>query len=114
MSQEDQASLSVAQEPPVGAWWLVFAFVLVTAAAVFWAIPHEQDDLTARSQQAVAAAGFRSVDVEFEGRDATLRGTVARPADRDSLEDLVLRIEGVRTVEVADIVIEPEADGGDG
>ncbi|GAB4050043.1 OmpA family protein [Catellatospora paridis] len=59
-----------------------------------------QDDLTTRSEQALQAAGLSSVQVDFIGRDGTLKAASTAEADR-ALE-IVRGLEGVR-VAVADV-----------
>ncbi|RKE07726.1 outer membrane protein OmpA-like peptidoglycan-associated protein [Catellatospora citrea] len=59
-----------------------------------------QDDLTARSEQALQAAGLSAVQVDFIGRDGTLKAASTAEADR-ALE-IVRGLEGVR-VAVADV-----------
>ncbi|WP_144125060.1 OmpA family protein [Catellatospora sichuanensis] len=59
-----------------------------------------QDDLTTRSEQALQAAGLSSVQVDFVGRDGTLKAGSTAEADR-ALE-IVRGLEGVRAA-VADV-----------
>src|SRR5688572_8896956 len=56
-----------------------------------------QDDLTARSEQALSAAGLSAVEVGFIGRDGTLKAGSAADADRALA--IVRGLEGVRVVE---------------
>ncbi|MFD0594241.1 OmpA family protein [Catellatospora coxensis] len=59
-----------------------------------------QDDLTTRSEQALAAAGLSAVEVDFIGRDGTLKAASA--AEADQALAIVRRLEGVR-VAVAEV-----------
>lgn len=53
-----------------------------------------QDDLTSRSKQALAAAGLSAVEVDFIGRDGTLKAASA--AEADQALAIVRELEGVR------------------
>src|SRR5689334_4602528 len=53
-----------------------------------------EDDLTARSLDALKAAGLTGVSVSFSGRDATLTGS----ADAAKATDVVKQVDGVRVV----------------
>lgn len=53
-----------------------------------------QDDLTTRSEQALAAAGLSAVEVDFIGRDGTLKAGSA--AEADQALAIVRKLEGVR------------------
>jgi outer membrane protein OmpA-like peptidoglycan-associated protein len=59
-----------------------------------------QDDLTTRSEQALAAAGLSAVEVDFIGRDGTLKAASATEADQALA--IVRKLEGVR-VAVAEV-----------
>ncbi len=87
---------------PAAVWWLTVAWLAVTAAAVVWAIPHEERNLTLRAQAAFAGHG---VDVEFAGRDARLSGVVATQADLDRAVATVRQVRGVRNVEAAAVTV---------
>lgn len=55
-----------------------------------------EQDLTDESTQALREAGVQGVSVRFDGRDATLAGTVTSAADRDSALKAVRQVTGVR------------------
>lgn len=115
MSDEEPVGAVPVGEPvPVLVWWLTFVFAVVGVAAVFWAIPHEEDDLRARSEQAIDAAGFTSVQVEFAGRDASLSGSVETRDGVAAVERVVAGLEGVRAVDAMDVAVAAEAGGSDG
>ncbi len=84
---------------PAPVWWLAMVLAVLVAGAVLWGVPHVRDDLTARSEQALAAAGYGDVRVDFDGRDAQVRGEVAADADAMAVEELVAGIRGVRRVD---------------
>lgn len=66
-----------------------------------------QDDLTARSNAALAAAGISGATVSFAGRDATVAGV------RADQEDAVRQaVEGVRGVRVSEILVDGPGTSG--
>ncbi|MEC3982279.1 OmpA family protein [Amycolatopsis sp. H20-H5] len=70
-----------------------------------------EQDLTSRSQAALAAAGLSSGQVTFDGRDATLRGFPANQAQR-ALQ-IVQDVQGVRVAETSgDIAAAAPTTGG--
>ena len=74
------------------------AFVIVaTAVATLTRFGDIETDLETRSQAALREQGI-VVDVEFRGRDATLRGSVPTEADRAEAIEIVAGLRGVRTV----------------
>jgi len=83
---------------PRAVWWLMLAWVIVAIIAVIWGIPNEEDDLTNRASDALAGTGL---EVEFDGRDATITGTADQPTI-DAAEETVYGLRGVRTVDVGD------------
>ncbi len=102
---------------PRSVWVLVLLLGVVGAGAGVWGLSHEQDDLTARAQLALAQAGYDDVVVVFDGRDAKVSGDVATDADATAVEDLVYRLRGVRRVDVAGVRFAATAEapaGGDG
>jgi outer membrane protein OmpA-like peptidoglycan-associated protein len=71
----------------------------LTALGLVQEVPvrhHLEQDLTARSALALHEAGVNGVNVRFSGRDATLTGTVAGPAQHDSAMAAVRHVTGVR------------------
>jgi outer membrane protein OmpA-like peptidoglycan-associated protein/osmotically-inducible protein OsmY len=72
--------------------WVVLAIV-----AVMWAVPNEEDGLTADATAALQAAGI-TANVEFEGRDAVLSGGLT-DSERDRALELVRNVTGVRQAE---------------
>ena len=60
---------------------------------------HMEADLRDRSAAALQSAGLPGVTVEFTGRDGTLTGTVASPADIDRALRAVRSLDGVRVAE---------------
>lgn len=84
---------------PVSVWWLAGLLTALLVGAVFWGVPNVRDDLTARAEQALAANGYGAVSVDFDGRDAQVRGEVPTDADAVAVEDLVFNLRGVRRVD---------------
>ena len=85
--------------------WLSFflvAWIAVVVAAVVWAVPHEEQNLSERTRAALAD---QPVTVEFEGRDAVLSGQVADSADLDRAMATVREVRGVRRVDSAGVTI---------
>lgn len=91
-----------------GAWWLALLAIplLLAALLAFIKGPDIEDDLTKRSGDALAAAGFEDVKVEFDGRDGTL--TVPDGVDADAAIKAVEGVEGVRVADAVDGAAEPE------
>ena len=77
----------------------VAALAIVTVLAIALRRGPIEDDLTSRSESALAGAGIGTVGVTFEGRDGTLTGTVPSEADRNLALGLVDDLEGVRVVD---------------
>jgi OOP family OmpA-OmpF porin len=78
--------------------------LLLLAAIAWFAIkhytPHIQRDLLRRSTEALQNEGLpNSAFVEIDGRNATLKGSVANRADRDRAEAAVAGTFGVRHVD---------------
>lgn len=80
-------------------WGLLTAWILVAGVAVVTVVAGEEDDLTARSETALAAAGLGDVAVAFEGRDALVLGLTV---DRAATMAVLASVEGVRRVEWSD------------
>ncbi len=93
---------------------LLTLLVVVIAGGVIWALPHAQDDLTARSQLALDAAGFDDVVVDVAGRDVTVAGAVANDAGVQQVEDLLYGLRGVRRVDATRVASVAAAASGNG
>ena len=78
-------------------WPLVLSWIALAVFAVLWAVPNEEDDLTAEAEAALQQAGI-AASVEFEGRDAVLSGGLAGTEQERALE-VVRDITGVRQAE---------------
>jgi outer membrane protein OmpA-like peptidoglycan-associated protein len=59
-----------------------------------------QDDLTTRTESALADAGYRNAAVRYSGRDATVTAPAASEADTAKIRDVVRGVEGNRVVQV--------------
>ncbi|MEL7158553.1 MAG: OmpA family protein [Actinomycetota bacterium] len=73
---------------------------LLLALAWVWTIPDIEAELTARAEEELAAASIDGVDVDFDGRNGTLRGDAAGAA-QDALTDL----RGARWVRAERVVV---------
>lgn len=74
-------------------------------------------DLATRSAAAVTDAGIDASELEFEvtGRDVLLRGSVPADTDLGELRSVVAEVDGVRTTDVAAVLVtglETTGDGG--
>lgn len=78
-------------------WPLLIGWVVLAIVAVMWAVPNEEDGLTADATTALQAAGI-TANVEFEGRDAVLSGGL-NDSERDRALELVRNVTGVRQAE---------------
>jgi outer membrane protein OmpA-like peptidoglycan-associated protein len=92
---------------------LVVGVVGLLAIGIGQYVPNRhaiEDDLTARSASALAAAGVAGAQVTFAGRDGAVR--VASPADVERAGEIVRAVEGVRVAEVVapDPTTVPSAD----
>ncbi|NIO59556.1 MAG: OmpA family protein, partial [Acidobacteria bacterium] len=67
--------MSDSRRVPMTVWWALLLFVALSVTAVFWATQRFENDLTADARAALAAAGIE-ISVTFDGRDATLSGSV--------------------------------------
>jgi len=81
-------------------WPLLLGWVVLAVVAVMWAVPNEEDGLTADATTALQAAGIGAT-VEFEGRDAVLSGDLT-DGERSRALELVANITGVRQAEWVD------------
>ncbi len=81
------------------AWPLLLGWVALAVVAVVWAVPNEEDELTARAAETLQSAGI-AADVEFDGRDAMLSGGLGTEQQARALE-IVRSVTGVRQVEWA-------------
>ena len=89
---------------PATVLWLLLVLVIIGAGAVRWGVAHFEDDLTVRSEAVLAAAGYR-IDVRFEGRDASLSGSVTSEQALEDVAALVGGLSGVRVVRATGISI---------
>jgi outer membrane protein OmpA-like peptidoglycan-associated protein len=81
---------------PLAVSLVVLAVVLVAAS---WSTRRIQDDLTARSRTALAAAGLPStVSVRYDGLDAILTGTVTHPQQAADAIGALIGVAGTRHV----------------
>ena len=72
--------------------------VAVVLSAIVVRGPRIEDDLTQKSQAALAEAGIEVESVTFDGRDATLAGTLGSNSEFSSAVAVVAAIPGVRDV----------------
>jgi OOP family OmpA-OmpF porin len=73
-------------------WLGLLLFAVVTKTTPI------EEDLTKQSEAALFAAGIDSAAVDFDGRDATLTGTVDSEAEKSSAVAVVEAVPGVRVV----------------
>ncbi len=85
----------------LGIGGLAFTLICVLGAAVY--VPRIEDDLQARSEEALGAAGVPFQEVALSGRDATV--TVLSTRDPSRAGPVVADVSGVRTASVD--VVEP-------
>lgn len=90
------------RQVPQLVWWLVVLWIAVTAAAIIWGIPHEEENLTERANAAVTGL---NVNVRFEGRDAFVSGEVAAASDVDLAAATVREVRGVRRVDTSGVSV---------
>lgn len=78
------------------------AFLVLSALAVVVTVPSIERDLERQAVEDLAAAGFdlSTLRVSFEGRDATVRGTIDSQSARATIDDVVKSNDGVRSVTV--------------
>jgi hypothetical protein len=80
-----------------GAAAIVLAFALVAGLT-----GDIESDLSSRSRDALEAAGVDVMQVEFDGRDAVLRGVTGEDRQRIAVE-VVSSVRGVRSVRIEEI-----------
>ncbi|MEM9712000.1 MAG: hypothetical protein AAGA17_07255 [Actinomycetota bacterium] len=89
------------------------AFLVLAAATVALTVPGLEDDLRRQAVRDLEAAGFdlSTLQVSFDGRDATVRGTVESQSARATIDDVVSG-DGVRsvTVLVRNVALERPSD----
>ncbi len=101
---------------PGGSAWAPLLFGILLLCGVLWyAIkyytPMIKSDLTARTNSALQSAGYGDVaNVEIDGRNAILTGSVASETDSESAEEIVANTEGVRTVDNQLTIGETDSD----
>ena len=78
-------------------WGLAGLWLLLAAVAVVWGLDRVEGDIEARAADALAAAGFRDVTVEVDGRDVRVEGVTA--GETAEVEALLDGIEGLRAVD---------------
>jgi osmotically-inducible protein OsmY len=74
------------------------ALALLALVSILVGLGDIEADLENRARAALDDQGITVADVEFDGRDAVLRGVVASEADRRTAVEIVRGIDGVRTV----------------
>ena len=86
-------------------WWsppAVGGFIglgLVGWACVQWATPSIEADLSERAQIALRDGGFApSIEVQLDGRDATLRGSAPSALEERRAKDTLEQVWGIRRV----------------
>ena len=72
--------------------------LVLAAIAVATRRDHIQDNLSRRAQSALAAAGYPSAQVSFNGRDATIKGVPVAAAE--AARKAVLHVRGVRVAAI--------------
>lgn len=85
-----------------GAWWLALLLVPLLLAALLTGLRGStiEDALKDRSQAALSAAGLDGVNLDFDGRDATLSGAGLSAADLEKARGIVGAVDGVRVADV--------------
>lgn len=96
--------MSDSRRVPMTVWWALLLFVALSVTAVFWATQRFENDLTADARAALAAAGIE-ISVTFDGRDATLSGSVESSLEVDRAVQIVTELEGVRDVSASGVVV---------
>jgi len=82
---------------PEAVWWLLGAFGVLVVVALFYGLPREQEELSARAVEAVRESGV-AVDVSVNGRDVYLEGGVGTFEESEMVVAAVNDVEGVRFV----------------
>lgn len=85
-------------------WLLGAALLALAVVAVVWGIGNQEDDLTSQAESALQQAGLVAM-VEFDGRDATLSGTLDAAGQTEAVA-IVRSITGVRDAEWAGAIAE--------
>ena len=95
--------------------WRLPVLIAATAALVLWVgytlatqPSRIEETLLAETTQALASAGLGNVEPELDGRELVLRGSVASNELRDTAENVVAGIDGVRSVANLLTVAAPE------
>lgn len=89
---------------PGGRWWLALLLVPLLLAGAFRATEGDdvESDLQARTLAALRANGIKGAQVEFDGRDATVKlpRELPRGMDHGDVKSVVTAIDGVRVAEL--------------
>lgn len=98
---------------PGGLWWLALLVVPLLLTAAFIALEGDdlETDLEERTLSALRADGIKRAEVEFDGRDATVKlpKRLPRGKDHGDAKSVVTGVDGVRVAE-----LEGGASGRDG
>ena len=95
----------IQRDKPFAWWWLAapLALLLLLAAALI-GIPSIEDDLTGKTERALAgeygSSVLADVDIDYDGRDATLAGVLPAGVTAAAIEEQVGDLDGVRTVDI--------------
>ena len=84
---------------------LVFLLFYLVVSMIKWRAIEE--DIAVRTRSALATAGYNWVKVQNQGRDVLLSGQAPSQADLCCVENLVRKVDGVRTVDTEFITIAP-------
>jgi outer membrane protein OmpA-like peptidoglycan-associated protein len=89
---------------PGGLWWLAALVVPLLLAAAFTALEGDdlESDLQKRTLSALQANGIKGAEVEFDGRDATIKlpKRLPRGMDHGDVKSVVTGVDGVRVAEL--------------
>ena len=89
---------------PGGLWWLALVVVPLLLAAAFTTLQGDdlESDLHKRTLSALEAHGIKGAQVEFDGRDATVKlpKKLPRGMDHGDVQSLVTGVDGVRVAEL--------------
>lgn len=108
-----------AAAPAGSAWGPLLLGLLLLLGVLWYAIKHYAPmidaDLTTRSNSALGEAGYGdTANVEIDGRNAMLKGSVASESDSERAEEIVANTIGVRSVdnqlEIGDASASADAD----
>lgn len=75
-------------------WLLLLLMLIFWACAWIFGLPSIAKSLTSDTEDALEKAGYENVDIDFDGREANLTGTVS--ADGKAIDAKVEDVEGVR------------------